>query len=161
MMWLSTRPTLDTIDAGGDQAMDEDPRAGADYRALDIAAFCNARAASIVDLTPPVGAPSPEMVPAPVGRQSFRGLPFLIGRDGAGPDESDVVILGGAAGSMESISVPIGSPARWLIFVHRLLETRVYEGAPVGGVVAEYVVRYEDGGAERIPIRERFEIAFP
>ena len=59
--------------------MDEEPRAGADYRALDIAAFSNARAASIVDLAPPLGAPSPEMVPAPVGRQSFRGLPFLIG----------------------------------------------------------------------------------
>jgi hypothetical protein len=36
----------------------------------------------------------------------------------------------------------------------------VYEGGNIGGVVAEYQVRYADGATEAIPIRERFEVAF-
>ncbi len=130
----------------------------ADYRPLDLGSFCNARADSIAGIPAPAGAPSPRLVPAVAGRQAFRGLPFLIGREAAG-DRPDVILLGGAVSV--PLSVPVRASARWLIFVHRLLETKVYEGAPVGGAVADYVVRYADGTDERIAIRERFEIAFP
>lgn len=149
-----------------------------EYLPLDLGALCNARADSIASMPAPLGAPSARMVPAAVGRQQFRGLPFLVGREGPPDgllDGPDVIVLGGpadrATGGPEvivpggpataAVSASVGASARWLIFVHRLLETRVYEGAPVGGVVAEYVVRYEDGAEVRIPVRERFEIAFP
>ena len=125
----------------------------AEYQALELAGLCNDRAASIAGLTAPVGGPSSEMVPAVVGHQTFRGLPFLIGRPSARPGEPDLLILPGDQSTASPVSAPVGSRARWLIFVHRLLETRVYEGAPVGGLVAEYRrrVRRRHGGADPDP----------
>jgi hypothetical protein len=140
---------------GGERDMD----GGADYRPLDLGALCNAQAASIAGMRAPAGAPTAEMVAAVTGRQTFRGLPFLVGREMASSGEPDLIILGG--GARGPMSIRVAASARWLIFVHRLLETNVYGGAPVGSRVAEYAVRYEDGWTERIPIRERFEIAFP
>src|SRR4051812_14333045 len=111
-----------------------------DYLALDVSGLCNARAADAVAAEAPLGAPSPAVVPILVGRRSFRGLPFAIGRDAGsgGPDDSaDLVILGGSDAATE---VRVGRSARWLIFAHRLLETTVYTGGPVGDLVATYVV---------------------
>ena len=130
-----------------------------DYVPLDLGPLCNGRAASIGDMTAPPGAPQPTMVPPPVGRLMFRGLPFLIGRDGAGTDEPDIVFMG--AVDRINLSVPVGATATWLIFVHRLLETEVYGGGNVGEPVGAYAVRYTDGEELLIPLRERFEIAFP
>jgi hypothetical protein len=127
------------------------------YRPLDLGAYCTGRARSVGDMRAPLGAPSAAMIPLPVGRQTFRGLPFLVGREAAG-DEPDVILLDGAS---TPLSIGIGATATWLVFVHRLLETRVYEGAPVGGDVARYVVHFADGGEESVAVRERFEIAFP
>src|SRR5947209_6870544 len=128
--------------------------AGDDYIPIDVSVLCNAHSTEIPAMAAPLGAPSAVLVPAPVGRQTFRGLPFLLGRTGRG-DGPDLVLLGGQTSG--SVRIPVGAHATWLIFVHRLLETEVYGGANVGGVVADYVVRYEDGASETIPIRERFE----
>jgi hypothetical protein len=129
---------------------------GDDYIPIDLGALCNARAASITSMTAPMGAPSASTVPAPVGRRSYRGLPFFVGREGGG-DAPDLVLLGGDASG--SVVVPVGASATWLLFLHRLLDTEVYTGANVGAV-ADYVVRFADGSAETVPIRERFEIGF-
>ncbi|MBM4407622.1 MAG: hypothetical protein FJ038_03260 [Chloroflexi bacterium] len=93
-------------------------------------------------------APTVDGPPLVLGRRTFRGLPFALGAH----------VLAGAG---TSASIAVGRSATWLIFAHRLLETQVYAGAMIGGPVAEYVVRYSDGGEERVPIRERFEIGYP
>jgi hypothetical protein len=126
-----------------------------DYIPLDLSGWCNSPASAI-------GGDGP----APVGQQTFRGLPFQIGpADGSDPS---VLILGGGAGAVAAEGVaaattapeiPVGRSARWLIFAHALLESEVYAGGPIGRVVAEYVVQFAGGEAIRIPIRERFEIA--
>jgi hypothetical protein len=130
-----------------------------DYLPLDLGPLCNGRAASIGELTAPLGAPQPTMIAPPVGRLTFRGLPFVVGREAGGPADNDVILLG-AANRVE-LSVPVGVTATWLIFCHRLLETEVYGGGNVGQPVGAYAISYADGQRELVPIRERFEIAFP
>jgi hypothetical protein len=86
----------------------------------------------------------------------FHGIPFEIGpaEGGAG---ACLLRLDGTAGAV-SIAVE-DRTARSLIFAHRQLTTRLFEGGPLGEVVAHYTIHYADGGSERLPIRERFEIA--
>jgi hypothetical protein len=132
------------------------------YVALDVSGSCNARSSDLAAGTAPLGAPSPQMVPFLVGRRQFRGLPFLVGRDEAPDGAADLILLGGSdAGAGAPLSFEVGREARWLIFVHRLIDTTVYTGGPVGTVVATYTVRYADGSSVEVPIRERFEISFP
>lgn len=113
----------------------------ADYQPLDLLAWCNAG----VEL---LG----EDQQVCTGRLSLRGLPFIIG----GVDGGNCFIaLDGAAGA---VTIPIGGPARRVIFAHRLLESDVAGGGVPGREVAEYVFRFAGGEALRVPIRERFEI---
>ena len=98
-----------------------------------------------------------EGVTAAVGEQTFLGIPFRIGRVPAAPD--CLILLSGHASSGPVI--PVGQPAQRLIFAHRLLESEVYDGGPIGKPVADYVVRYDGGDEVRIEIRERFEIGIP
>ena len=46
-----------------------------------------------------------------------------------------------------------------MILAHRLLESDLMEGGPLGKPVADYVFRLAGGEEIRVPIRERFEIA--
>jgi hypothetical protein len=48
-----------------------------------------------------------------------------------------------------------------VVFAHRLIDSDVLAGGPVGETVAEYVFRYADGQTLSQPVRERFEIAVP
>ena len=115
-----------------------------DYVPFDISRWCNAN----------VGILNAEDEP-PVGRVSFRGLPFLVGEEGGSRDDDRLVVLGGGT---DSVLIPIGGTATYLIVAHRLLETNVPSGGPLGVEVADYVLKYADGGEERVTIRERFEI---
>ncbi|HEV7216888.1 MAG TPA: hypothetical protein VGP33_17410, partial [Chloroflexota bacterium] len=115
-----------------------------DYSTLDLTALCNVDSAAIPATREPA-----------LGRQQFHGLPFAIGStDGEG---RSFLVLGGADG--EPRRLPVGRTARHLIFVHRLLESELLGGGPMGTLVAEYVIQYADGGEARLPIRERLEIA--
>lgn len=111
--------------------------AAADYRPLDLDAWRDA-GLSILDHgdTPPLG------------EQTFHGLPFLIGTD------AERCFVAPEA----PVAVPVGDRTYTVLFLHRLLGSRLLENDPVGLAVAEYVFHYDDG-AERVPIRERFEIA--
>jgi hypothetical protein len=90
---------------------------------------------------------------APLGSQLFHGLPFQVGDDPArcfvGFDEQ----------SQDSVSVPVASAARHIIFAHALLDTRIPEGDTVGKVVAQYAVRFDDGETITLPVRERLEVS--
>lgn len=115
-----------------------------DYEPIGLSAYCNAG-------TPfHTGADRP-----PLGHQTFHGLPFLIGSD----QDCEACFIGfGQNGACEPVAVAIGTSAHTIIVAHALLKSRIDEGEPVGHHVADYVVRFVDGSAVRLPIRERFEI---
>ena len=115
-----------------------------DYEALDISRWCNA-GAGVLDGESPA-----------LGRQSLLGLPFLIGQDGGGPDGACFIDLEGGGAP---VAVEVGRSALRVVFAHRLLESRLAEGGPLGVDVAEYVFHLADGSVERAAVRERFEIA--
>ena len=101
-----------------------------DYGPLDLSTWCNAGLEALG-----------EGAEAPVGRQSFRGLPFLVGGDTPQDDRCLVALDGSSA----SVTIPVGKTARNIIFAHRLLESDILEGGTVGNKVAEYVVRLSSG----------------
>jgi hypothetical protein len=114
-----------------------------DYEPVDLSRWCNA----------PVGLlAGGDESPVALGRQTLRGLPFLIGSDGAGGR----VLL--APADIGDVTVPIGKTAKRVIFAHRLLESKVPDGGPLGATVAEYVFRLVDGREIKAAIRDRFEI---
>jgi hypothetical protein len=108
------------------------------YRPIDLGSYCNAAA----DVLGTGQAP-------PLGQQQFHGLPFLIG-----PVERAFVAL-----HDQPITIAVDSAAYSVVVAHRLIGTRILEGAPVGQLVAEYLFHLADGSSVRVPIRERFEIA--
>ena len=113
----------------------------ADYQPLDLSSLCNAGLEVLNEKTN-----------APLGDQLFRGLPFRVNDDPANCFIASDKISG-------SVTIPINSSATGLILAHRLLESDLMEGGPLGIPVADYVFRIEGGEEVRIPIRERFEIA--
>jgi hypothetical protein len=117
-----------------------------DYEPVDFGPLCNAGVAIYGAEAQP-----------PTGCVTFHGLPFLVGGSAADPTRCFVAL--GPGGVESAVSVPIGAAARHVLFAHALLDTRLLEGGPVGDVVAHYTIRYADGEAARVPIRERFEIA--
>src|SRR5688572_10537311 len=117
-----------------------------DYQTVDLGPFCNA------GVTIYGTAASP-----PTGDLTFHGLPFLVGS--AAPDPARCFVALGPGGADAAITVPIGVAARHVLFAHALLDSRLLENAQIGEVLAYYSIRYSDGAAERVPIRERFEIA--
>jgi hypothetical protein len=112
------------------------------YRPVDLSALCTA---------------GPELLTGelelPVGEQVLQGIPFQIAQGsrcfiGFPPELPHA-----------PVNVPIGATAYALVVAHRLLDSRLMEGGPVGTTVAEYVFHLADGSKHVIPIRERFEIS--
>src|SRR5439155_15650645 len=88
-----------------------------DYNPLDISAIGNTDIAALDGRVEP-------------GPHSFRGLPFVV---------ADRVLVPGAA------SIDVGRRAKHVIFAHRLLDSELLEGGPVGETVADYVFHLEGG----------------
>ena len=80
------------------------------------------------------------------GAQAMRGLPFDV--------PARAIVTGPGA---ESITVDVGRRASHVVFAHRMLESKVLEGADIGTVVTTYVFHLSGGDAITVPIRERFE----
>lgn len=95
-------------------------------------------------------------VSIPAGHQTLRGLPFRIGKES---DKTSHFVGFGKGGHREPIEVPLACSAQWLIFAHRLSESHIYDGDPVGKLVATYRICYNNQEVEEIQIRERFEIS--
>ena len=113
-----------------------------DYEPIHLSQWCNAG----LDV---LG----EKATADIGEQQFRGLPFQIGAEGS--DECFISM----DGSTGPVRVAVGQQAHRVVFAHRLLETDVPRGGPLGVAVADYVFRLSGGAEIRVPIRERFEIS--
>ena len=93
---------------------------------------------------------------ADIGRQTFRGLPFLVGGDVGDASGKCLIALGGSDGG---VTIPINERARSVIVAHRLLEHDLSSGGSTGAQVAEYVFGLSSGRQERVPIRDGFEIS--
>src|SRR5690242_19277055 len=106
------------------------------YRPVDIDAYRNA-AADVLGAEQPV-----------LGEQHFHGLPFTIG----------AVERAFVAPRDEPVCIKLDALAHTVIVAHRLLGSRLEEGAPAGELVAEYVFHLANGARHAVPIRERFEI---
>ena len=117
----------------------------ADYQPIDISRWCNA-GASLLEVD----------ADGVVGLQTLRGLPFLVGAEKGTASDDCFISLGGSG---RGVTIPIDRTAHTFIVAHRLMESKVPYGGTPGIEVAEYVLRYSDGGEVRAAIRERFEIA--
>ena len=86
------------------------------------------------------------------GQQTFHGLPFNI-------SEGEKCFLGfGEDVNTNPIQIPVNATPKRVIVAHRLLESRIPEGEPIGKLIANYVFYYANGISMKVPIRERFEI---
>ncbi len=116
----------------------------ADYEPLDISAHYNTDAGVLGE--------DSGFEP---GAQDLRGLPFLVG-DGDSPAADCLIAFDGESGG---VTIPIGKPARRVVVAHRMMESVLHSGGPLGAAVADYVFRLAGGMEVRIPLRERFEIS--
>lgn len=97
-----------------------------------------------------------DSVESPSGLQVFHGLPFQFGA--VAGDDPFLVGFGPRAHD-GPVEIPLGRHVRWIVFAHRLLESRLLEGEAVGRLIAVYQFRYANGEQLEVPIRERFEIS--
>lgn len=118
-----------------------------DYEPLDLVSWCNADARLLGDSAQPA-----------LGALTFHGLPFQVGTESSGKGARCFLACGRGLRS-EPLRLPLGKTARRVIFAHRLLESDLAEGGEIGKIIATYVFHYADGSAERVAIRERFEIS--
>src|ERR1043166_1335278 len=88
-----------------------------DYQPLSLTQFCNVGTEFIREGAQPS-----------IGSQTWHGLPFIVGS--AEPDPARCFIgFGEHAGA--GITIPVGTAARYVIFAHALLESRVREGESI------------------------------
>jgi hypothetical protein len=124
---------------GGPREREPNPRG---YQGVGLGALLNAGVSLLPEGTRPI-----------LGEVTLRGLPFAIGQD------PELCYLALGEGLAQLASIPIAGPARTLVFAHRLLESPIMAGGPVGIPVAELRFSYEDGSTHDVVIRDRFEIA--
>ncbi|NIM94035.1 MAG: hypothetical protein GTO18_10045 [Anaerolineales bacterium] len=116
-----------------------------DYKPVDLSNLCNVQPDWIEE-----GAQIPE------GHQTLRGIPFFI----TSADSGEPTFIGFGSGAYtESVEIPLAQCVHWVIFAHRLLDSEILEGEPVGRLVAKYGFIFSDNEAVEVPIRERFEIS--
>src|SRR5712692_10055646 len=113
-----------------------------EYTPLDLNVFHNAGLAILG-----------EQGTAPIGRQQFRGLPFL-----AGTDPQHCFVAFGDGLQHAPLSIPIDKSVGSVIVAHRLLASGISAGGPLGEPIADYVFTYQSGDEVRVTIRDRFEI---
>lgn len=116
-----------------------------EYEPLNLRRHCNAGAELF----------KPAKAAIPSGNKLWHGIPFALASG-----KKCVAAFGERIRQgMQSVEIPIGKTARHVIFAHRLLDSKLREGDPVGRACARYVFVYADGHEEPVPIRERLEIA--
>jgi hypothetical protein len=120
----------------------------AEYEPLDLSKWCNAGVAILGE----------QRIPWPGGRQTIRGLPFLIGREADDGGQSCFIALDASQGHL---TIPIGLPAHQVILAHRVVRKTPSVDEGLGVHVADYVFRIAGGGEERVRIRDGFEIGAP
>ena len=73
---------------------------------------------------------------------------------------SDCLIAGGPGYAVEGVRIPVSPTTAYsAIIAHRLLESSIDDGGPVGEHVGQYVFHLEGGESIAVNLRERFEIS--
>jgi beta-galactosidase len=94
----------------------------------------------------------------PIGRQSFRSVPYEIRDFTTSPLESGVTLRHNRLDTNaqeESVSIAVGAKADALFFLHTFHQTRSWRPGrqPEPPIVFEYLVRYADGSEQVVPVR--------
>ena len=113
------------------------------YQPLDLSRHCNAGVSLLHDET------------LPLGSQTLHGLPFQIG---PAQPTADRCLLSFGSEAVREMEIEVGCQANRIVFAHRLLESKIEQGGPIGEQVGEYVFHLKGGEEVRAPVRERFEI---
>ena len=113
------------------------------YQPLDLTSHCNA------------GHNLGDGADIPFGEQQFQGLPFLVGGASATVDNC---LIGVGLDHVGSVRIPVDASATHVVVAHRLLESQIMDGGPVGEEVGSYTFHLAGGVSHRVPLRERFEI---
>lgn len=116
-----------------------------DYQPVDLTPWCNVGSEWVQ-----------EGLAFPSGTQNLRGLPFKISANEA---DQAIIVGFGPNGHTKPIEIGLNCKASWILVAHRLLESRILEGEPVGRRIATYHFRLQNGEEFAVPIRERFEIS--
>ena len=87
------------------------------YQPLDLTSLCNA------------GHNLGDGADIPFGEQQFQGLPFLVGGASATVDNC---LSGVGLGHVGSVRIPVDAAATHVVVAHRLLESQIMDGGPVG-----------------------------
>src|SRR5262245_4084765 len=114
-----------------------------DYEPVPLGGVCNAGQEVL-----PAGRP------APVGRLTMRGLPFVVG-DPDAPERLPFILVEAGGGG---VTIPIGKAARTVVVAHRQLERLRADGLGAGTPVARYAFVQRGGRRIEAEIRERYEI---
>ncbi len=122
------------------------PYMNLDYEPIDLSALCN------VGTT--FAGPHAEKE---FGSKTYHGLPFLVGGRKA-KRKKCLIGFGGKEGLRKPLTISLGRKARYVIFAHALIESKIPEGEHPGFVAAHYVFNFKGKEQSRAPIRERFEI---
>jgi hypothetical protein len=117
-------------------------RARAEYRPLSIAQLANAGVSVLGQADMPAA-----------GKVLLRGLPFDIATD------EDKCFLTLGRGFVSDATIPVGESVQSVVFAHRVLESPILEGGPVGTPVVELSFEFADGSMNIVTLRDRFEIA--
>lgn len=115
------------------------------FEVVDLSDVCNLEWGAFRDQTASI-------VDLPVGERSYRGVPFLVGAQDGG---ARLITLGGQAG-VDHLRIPIGRPARHVVFAHCLREHD--DSLDPGEPCATYEFVLEDGDPVSVPIRILMEI---
>ena len=138
------------------------PSASAKCTPIDCGAWFTASQSDLTRLMQHPARLEPELA----GSRSLRGIPFLLGPQGA--QEKRYVVLGksGSPGTVAQLELPVAKPASFVCLAQFCDRDPNEEPAPgsdvaenLGQTLAEAVMVFEDGSEHRHPIRRRFEVS--
>ena len=138
------------------------------FTPIDLGSRFNASAADFGPRDPMRPRVADGLIRTPAGRQQMRGIPFLLG--GGDVRRKSWVALSSrpAPWNAASVEIPLGRKAGFVCLAqfcdwdeHELRPAGVEDIEQVGQVLADAVLRYEDGGETMLPIRRRFEVGAP
>jgi len=117
-----------------------------------------------------MGAASPRdgLLHTPSGKQNFRGIPFLLGPEGA--QQKSWVVLSSRKDSWltETVEIPLNQKAGFICLA-QFCNWDSHETPPpdqddperIGQRLAEVTLLFEDGRQEVLPVRRRYEVNAP
>src|SRR6266581_3402969 len=105
------------------------------------------------------------LVRTPAGEQKLRGIPFLLAPEGSETKRWIALSTRPSSWTVSSVEIPLSKRAAFVCVgafcdwdSHEVPASGPEQVERIGHQLAEAVLVYEDGGAEPVPIRRRFEV---